>query len=288
MVPRVSVIIAAYNAQSYIDETVRSVLAQTHPAVEIIVVDDGSTDGTIERLAAFGDRIKLHQQANGGAAAARNAGARKATGEWIAFLDADDLWLPRKLECELMAADAPLVYTNRYNIGERGELPEVQSDVTQMLEGDVFVELMLRGNFITSSSVMLRREVFEQLGGFYEGLSRAEDYDMWLRVAERHPVRYCHEPLVRYRFHASGKSRNHGLMRLARERIIARALASERGRTLGWMLKRRIWATTWQTSAWAAGQVGARGAALADYSRAAIAWPLSLETYKEALKLCLP
>jgi glycosyltransferase involved in cell wall biosynthesis len=272
---------------------VASALAQTLANVEVIVVDDGSTDGTLERLARFGHRIIVHRQSNAGVSAARNAGVLRAKGEWIAFLDADDVWLPDKLEWQLKSADTPLVYTNRYNIGARGDVPELQSVVTLMHDGDVFLPLLLEGNFITMSSVMMRRDLYEQLGGFFEGLAGAADWDLWLRVAERYPVRCCHEPLMRYRFHAAGMSRNDRTMRRERELVIDRALALERGRALDWTTKRRIRANTWMTTAWDAGGAGgpvgaaARTRALFDYGRAAIAWPLSIQTYKEALKLCL-
>ena len=281
-------VIPAYNVDTFIDEAVTSALAQTHRDVEIIVVNDGSTDGTARRLAAFGDRIIVHYQANAGLPAARNAGVRRATGNWVAFLDADDAWLPHKLERQLRVADVPLVYSNRFNIGRRGELPAIHSDVTPQREGDVFLALLLEGNFMTASSVMMRRDLFEQMGGFCEHLKSAEDWDLWVRVAEHHRVGCCHEPLVRYRFHSGGMSRNHSVMRRERARVVARALALERGRTIDWMMKRRIWAKAWMDTAWDAGHAGARGPALVDYGRAAMAWPLSLRAYKEALKLCLP
>jgi glycosyltransferase involved in cell wall biosynthesis len=285
---RISVVIPAYNAEAFIEETVDSALAQTHPDVEVVVVDDGSTDGTLDRLARFGHRIIVHRQSNAGVSAARNAGVLRATGAWIAFLDADDVWLPNKLEWQLSAADTPLVYTNRYNIGARGDVPEIQSDITRMHDGDVFLPLLLEGNFITMSSVMMRRDLYQQVGGFFEGLAAAADWDFWVRVAERHPVRCCHEPLMRYRFHPAGMSRNDRKMRRERELVISRALALERGRALDWTMKRRIWSSAWMTTAWDAGCAGARARALADCGRAAIAWPLSLQIYKEALKLCLP
>ena len=285
---RVSVVIPAHNAETFIDETVDSALAQTHPDIEVIVVDDGSTDGTLARLACFGDRIITVRQTNAGVAAARNAGAAIATGEWIAFLDADDIWLPGKIECQLRDAHAPLTYTNRLNIGARGDLPEVQSDVTPMRKGDAFLPLLVEGNFITASSVMVRRDVFQQMGGFFEGLAGTEDWDLWVRIAERHPVDCCREPLVRYRFHSAGASRDDRRMRSQRVLVIARALALERGRALDSATKRRIWANTWMTTAFDAGQAGARGRALVDCSRAAIAWPLSFQIYKAALRLCLP
>jgi glycosyltransferase involved in cell wall biosynthesis len=228
--PTVSVVIPAYNAAPYIADTVRSVLCQTYQDVEIIVVDDGSTDGTLARLEEFGDRIRVHQQANGGVARARNTGVGLSTGSWIAFLDADDLWLPNKIERQMTITDAPLTFTDRYNFGARGDLPELQSLVTPMRGGDLFVPLLLEGNFITSTSVMIRRALFEQLGGFYTGLNGTEDWDLWLRVAERNPIGFCSEPLVRYRFHAAGISRNFARMNRERTEVISRALATERGR----------------------------------------------------------
>lgn len=287
--PHVSVIIPAYNAERFIQESVDSALAQTHRDVEVIVVDDSSTDHTPARLREYGDRVHVLRKRNGGAAAARNAGANMARGEWLAFLDADDVWEPAKLERQLaLAAAAPWSYTNRINIGTRGDVPELQSDVTVMHAGDVFMPLLLEGNFMTSSSVMIRRDLFQALGGFTTSEKNAEDWDLWLRVAARHhPVAYCAEPLVRYRFHAGGKSRNHRAMAAARRSIVARALASPRGRGLGWLTRRKVWSETWRTNGWDAGQAGARGEALKHYARAAAAWPLASEPLKGAMRVCL-
>ena len=114
---RVSAIIPAYNADSFIREAVDSALGQTHTDVEVIVVDDSSTDDTASVLQSYGERIIVHRQPNGGVAAARNAGARLASGRWVAFLDADDVWLPTKIERQLAVASTPLSYTNRFNFG---------------------------------------------------------------------------------------------------------------------------------------------------------------------------
>jgi hypothetical protein len=173
------------------------------------------------------------------------------------------------------------------NFGDIGDLPEVQSKSVPMRGGDLFLPLLQDGNFITLTSVMLRRQLFEQMGGFYTGLNGTEDWDLWLRIAERHPIGFVNEPLVRYRMHAAGISRN--FMRMCRERIevISRALALERAQTLNWRLRRQIWAETWRTNGWDAGRSGARLNALADYARAAMAWPLYKVPYREALKVCL-
>ena len=285
--PHVSVIIPAYNAEHYIAETIRSVLGQTYEDFEIIVVDDGSQDGTVAALEPFGSSVRLHQQPNGGVARARNTGVALAKGTWIAFLDADDLWLPMKLERQLACIGAPMTFTDRLNIGARGDLPELQSLVTPMQGGDIFVALMREGNFITNTSVMIRRDLFEQMGGFYTGLNGTEDWDLWIRVAERHEIGFVAEPLVKYRFHESGISRNYERMGRERIEVITRGLMLERGRALDWMTRRQIWAETFRTNAYEAVRAGARGRALAGYARAVSAWPLEMQPYKEAVKVCI-
>lgn len=283
----VSVIIPAYNAEAFVADTVNSALNQTCQDLEVIVVDDGSKDGTLGALQPFGDRIRVHQQANGGVAKARNTGVSLATGAWVAFLDADDLWLPEKIDRQLAcSAASPMIYSDRLNIGARGDLPELQSVAMPMHSGDLFVPL-LRENFITNTSVMMRRDLFEKLGGFYTGLNGTEDWDLWIRVAERHPIELVPEPLVKYRFHDGSISRNWARMSRERTQVIARALDLERGQALDWVTRRQIWAATWRTNGWDAGRSGARWNALADYARAAIAWPLDALPYKEAVKVCL-
>jgi glycosyltransferase involved in cell wall biosynthesis len=283
---RVSVIIPAYNAEPFIRDSVSSALAQTHRDLEVIVVNDGSTDGTKDRLREFGDRIRVHDQVNKGLPGARNAGASLATGSWIAFLDADDLWMPEKIERQLARSNAPMRYTDRLNFGARGDLPELQSLVTPMYEGDLFLTLLLRGNFITVSSVLLRRDVFEKMSGFSTDLRSVEDMELWLRIAERHPISLCPEPLVSYRFHAAAMSRNYVTMGRERRRVTERALRLERGRALDWRLRRQVWAQTWQTNGGEAGRAGARLQALSDFARAAAAWPLYAQPYKDAVKVC--
>lgn len=285
---RVSVIIPAYNAERFIRESVDSALAQTHRDVEVIVVDDSSTDDTQQILRQYGSRIKVLHQRNAGAATARNTGAKIATGDWLALLDADDLWEPTKLERQLAVTTSTCSYTNRSNFGSRGDVPELQSDITAMHDGDLFLPLLLEGNFMTNSSVMVRRHVFERLGGFTRQLTNAEDWDLWLRIAEHHRVSYCPEPLVRYRFHNGGKSRNnHQAMAVARRAVVARALSTQRGQRLSWWTRRQIWCETSRTNGWDAGQSGARLDALRHYAKAAAAWPLAVEPFKGALRVCL-
>jgi len=255
MMSHVSVIIPAHNAAAFIGEAIASALNQTYRNVEIIVVNDGSTDDTLRVLAPFADRIALFEQSEGCPAKARNRGARAASGSWLAFLDADDVWLPHKLERQLsrIEPDTVLVYSNRYNIGTLDGLPEIQSDLQPMYEGDVFLDLLLMGNVITTSSVLVRRDVFNELGGFSEdpAIPLAEDWDLWIRVAAEHPIAVCAEPLVKYRLHPAGASHDVERMNQSRSVIVERALTLEA------------------------------------YSRARLWWPFDWGSYKDVLRVCL-
>jgi glycosyltransferase involved in cell wall biosynthesis len=219
-------------------------------------------------------------------ARARNTAVSLARGEWIAFLDSDDLWLPAKIERQLAVSAAAMTFTDRYNIGDRGDLPEVQSLCQPMEGGDIF-EVLLCGNFITTTSVMMRRDVFERLGGFDVRFNGAEDWDLWLRVAEHHAIGFCPEPLVRYRLHGGGISRNFSTMNRDRLQVISDALTRRRGLSLSAWTKRRVWAHTWGTNGFDSRRAGARGKAFVNYARAAAAWPLDSHFYKQAVKACL-
>jgi glycosyltransferase involved in cell wall biosynthesis len=288
-VPKVSVIIPAHNAARFVTETIESVLHQTYRDLEVIVVDDGSTDETVQVLRAFKDRIVLRSQPNGGVARARNAGARIATGEWLAFLDADDLWLPEKLERQLELADAGTawIYSDRFNFGSLGDGPEIQSEITTMHEGDVFTALLAEGNFISSSTVIVRKEIFDRVGGYCENLRGTEDWDLWIRVSERNSIRFCPRPLLRYRIHSAGISHNYDHMWRERRMVVARALALPRGKTFGWSMRRRIWSETWITNGVEAVRSGRVVAAFREFGRAVVAWPIGATPYREIIRLGL-
>jgi glycosyltransferase involved in cell wall biosynthesis len=286
----VSVVIPAHNAEPFIRDALDSVLAQTVHPCEIIVVADCCTDGTTDVVREYAGRVRLLFSDAGNAAASRNAGVRAATGEWLAFLDADDCWLPEKLERQLQKARDPhtaLVYTDRYNFGTVGDLPEIQGTIQPLFAGDVFVKLLLLGNHITLSSVLIRRDVFLALGGFTETLKNAEDWDMWTRVAAGHRVEACAEPLVRYRLHASGKSTNAENMRIARVAVTESALGSDRGRSLPAVTRRRIRAATARTNGADAARRGATQLAWSEYVRSATMWPFDIELYRDVARLML-
>jgi len=195
----VSVVIPTRDRRVLTAEAVASVLAQTFPDLELVVVDDGSTDGTAEHLErTFRDtRLQILRQENLGVSAARNRGARETRGDWLAFLDSDDLWLPRKLERQLELLrppePAPACYTEEV-WHRRGRWANPRK-VHAKYDGWIFPQC-LPLCIVSPSSVLLRRDVFDELGGFDESLPACEDYDLWLRLAAHYPVRLLPERLI--------------------------------------------------------------------------------------------
>ncbi len=194
--PTLSAIVPTYNRRHYVVDALESIRAQTHPVDEIIVVDDGSTDGTAELLAGrYGGTIRYIRQANAGAAAARNRGLREARGDLIVFLDSDDLWAPEKtaLQLEFLRRHPELdaVFGDMSNFSGQPEFgtPEIKhaglheylvahgSDLTELFEW-LIVE-----NVIPTPTVMIRRAAAEKVGFFVESLTVAEDFEYWLRAA---------------------------------------------------------------------------------------------------------
>lgn len=186
----ISVIMPTYNAGNTIAESLASVWRQTYQPAEVIVIDDGSTDGTAALLAGFDDRIRYEWQANAGPSAARNRGLALAAGELIAFLDADDIWLPQSLEMLV----APLVADPAVSI-VRGRI----RDMWPPLSGaDDYVLGEPVGSFNLGSAVY-RREVFTTLGAFDAGMRTGEDIDFWVRATERSVIRTIDDVTLLYR-----------------------------------------------------------------------------------------
>jgi len=189
MTPEVSVVIAAYNAARFIDETLNSVETQDHRSFEIIVVDDGSTDGTGEIVTSRHPGVRCLRIPNSGQPAARNTGIRAARGAYVAFLDADDRWLPGKLVRQMALVrerGVAWVYGDAITVSAAGSVLGRMGRRRPLQEGDILRPLLLT-NFIPSVTPLVRRDVFETVGGFDErpGMSLSEDWNMWLRVAGR-------------------------------------------------------------------------------------------------------
>jgi len=195
--PTVSAVITTFDRASMVVEAVESVLSQTYRNIEVIVVDDGSTDGTDLALSRFGDRIRYFRQENSGPSAARNRGIELASGEFVAFLDSDDLWTPEKIGRQvnfmLENPDFPLCYTDEIWI--RNGRRVNQGKRHRKYGGWIFPHV-LPLCIISPSSAMARKKLFDIVGPFDETLPACEDYDMWIRVACRYPIGYIPEPLV--------------------------------------------------------------------------------------------
>lgn len=212
MSPAISIVMPAFNAARQIGESIRSVLAQTFGDWELVIVNDGSTDDTGSVVGCFSDsRIRYLSQDNGGQAAARNTGIRNSNGELIAFLDADDLWLPEKLERQIdvfRQTDADVVYCDGYIFFDNGE-PE-RADFFAVVpghkEGATMLALLYQYNRIATLAAVVKRVAIEQAGLFDESrrFQNCEDYELWLRLARTGCSFYgMPDKLMRYRRHAA-------------------------------------------------------------------------------------
>ena len=208
--PKVSVIIAAYNAMRYLPQALDCVLEQTFQDFEIIIVDDGSHDGIKDWAAQLKDpRIRFFSQENAGSAAARNTGISNATGEYLAFLDSDDLWEATKLAKQVQTLDeepqAGLVYTWVATMDSEGALEGKVYQNTAV--GDVWEPLIERDLLVCGSTPLIRRICFEKVGLFDTRFAYAQTWEMWLRIAGEFSFQVIPEVLVYYRFHANNTSK---------------------------------------------------------------------------------
>lgn len=208
--PTVSVVIASYNVvPEWFSKAIESILSQTYQDFEIIVVDSSSNDTVANIVEKYGNRITYHYQKPKGPSAALNLGIRMSNGKYIAFVDADDVWLPKKLELQVelfeKQADLGLVYSDLYTMDAKGKISGLVSklglDSTDKLE-----QLFVAGNLITKSTVMARRNCLKSLGCFDESMLACEDYDMSLRVAAQFELGYIDIPLAKWRSHEGNRS----------------------------------------------------------------------------------
>jgi len=213
---RVSVVIPAYNIEKYIARAIDSVLQQTHPADEIIVIDDGSTDGTAGLIKQYGSKVRYIYQKNAGLSAARNTGIKAAQNTWIAFLDGDDEWRENYLEKQLalLQRNRQLVWSCSNYIrclcDENRQAPDRSpTDLQMQLAGrdffDDYFAFVLRNQTVHPDTVIVKKEVFATAGLFLEGLRRAEDMDMWFRIAFHwEQFGFISEPLAVYHLDRPG------------------------------------------------------------------------------------
>ncbi|MCF7954580.1 MAG: glycosyltransferase family 2 protein [Phycisphaerae bacterium] len=215
---RVSAVVPAYNAEKHIARAIDSILKQSRPADEIIVVDDGSTDATAEVVKAYGDKVRYIYQENSGVSVARNTGIEAASGNWIAFLDGDDEWCGEKLELQtehlLRNDDLKWTYSNFY-LDLPGSEKRTQAHGSEALERllgwreyfEDYLEAYVNHGHAWTCTLMIDRDVFDKAALFEPGMKRAQDNDLWYRIAYQYPkVGYLAEPLAVYHMDTPGSS----------------------------------------------------------------------------------
>ncbi|MGE0199780.1 MAG: glycosyltransferase family 2 protein [Candidatus Melainabacteria bacterium] len=206
----VSVVMAVYQAEATVQAAIDSILSQTYPKLEVLLVDDGSTDGSAAILAGYSDpRVRVIRQTNAGVARARNHGLQEARGEWIAFLDSDDLWLPHKVARELaVIAEQPnpvgLVYSGYYAIDEADRL--VNAPAVPVYSGHIRREVLLREGMLLPSTTLMHRDVIAAVGGFPVN-SYHEDRVFFVRISQQFPIWPTAQRLVLYRQSEAGRCR---------------------------------------------------------------------------------
>ena len=224
----ISVIIPVYNGEKTIGETIKSVCEQDFTDWELIIIDDGSTDSTLRVIERIVDsRIKVFSFPNGGQAISRNRGIAKAKGEYIAFLDADDLWTPDKLECQILALEenpqAAVAYSWVDWIDESGNFIQRGSYVN--FAGNVYENILLINFFGNGSNPLICKQALEKVGGFETSLIPAEDWDMWIKLAAHYPFALVPKSQVLYRLSSTSQSTNIRKLETATLKVIEKAFA---------------------------------------------------------------
>ena len=202
-----------FNCSKYLREAIDSVYAQTYSDWEIIFWDNASTDNSAEIANSYDNKLRYFRgEINIPLGNARNLAIEKARGEYVAFLDCDDIWLPQKLDEQARLfetqQDVMLVYSDSYLIDSEGNTIRTAFETEQPLKGHVFNELLCRYNFIPLLTAMIRKEVFDEIGLFNPAYKMAEEYDLFLRIAHLYSIDYVGSPMAKYRIHEGNFSRN--------------------------------------------------------------------------------
>ncbi|OGL51158.1 MAG: hypothetical protein A3H37_09040 [Candidatus Schekmanbacteria bacterium RIFCSPLOWO2_02_FULL_38_14] len=265
---KVSIVIPTYNCAQYIGETIESILNQIYKNFEIIVVDDGSTDNTRDVAKSFEKEINYIYQENGGPSKAKNTGIKAARGEYIAFLDADDIWFPDILKQTVQAfqqyAEAGLAFTDYLKFDESGVIQQSncadrfkvwfnkhRSATTDLAYGWFYRELLI-GSCI--SSVFVKKKVMEEVGMFDETFKIGEDYDLWLRIAKKYKFIYINRVLYKYRYRLDSLSGatdvrrfrwGHANIRVFEKHLVNNWVPRELQGLVKEVLSQRCWSLGW-------------------------------------------
>src|SRR4051812_30447055 len=280
----VSVVIPTFNSAHLISQAVESVLLQSSPPAEILVIDDGSVDDTRQRLLPYTGRVGYLHQPNRGVSAARNLGVLQASQEFVAFLDADDVWHPRKLELQMKAfercPELGLLSTREF-AWPAPEFPEVQERTTGVKFVD-WSQLVVR-NYLATSAIVARRSALLLAGPFYPAIQGPEDRDLWLRVAERTRVAILEMPLTGYRdvpgsVSKQGTRCQQGMLRIL-HKLDERGVWGHR-----WLLRRKAYSYVYHSCAFIHAAAGHYPTALACSLKSLLWYPL---LYRRAEVSCV-
>jgi glycosyltransferase involved in cell wall biosynthesis len=242
--PTVSVIMAAYNHAGYIAQAIASVLSQSWQDFELIIIDDGSTDRTQEVVAGFGDSVRYIYQANQGQGGARTIGIAHARGEFVSFLDDDDLWLPNCLETVMTILqprpEVGALYAACQVIDSEGNrLPQIMSRVVK--PGEMY-ETLVEGGWFPPLVVTVRKSVLDDVGPLDLSLRGTDDWELWLRVAKKYPFMGISDVIASYRMHGGGLSANTEHMLADKKKAITKHFGPEEGNPAEWPgLRRRAY-----------------------------------------------
>lgn len=263
--PKVSIIIPAYNALPYLPQTVESALEQTFEDFELLIVNDGSTDGFRDWATCLNDkRIRIIHQDNQGLGAARNTGIKQAKGQYLAFLDADDLWLPTKLNEQIAELDTypeiGLTHTSVSYIDAQGN--KLRNDIRANGRGNVWRHVVAYNSYylvLCGSTPLIRRECFDKVGMFSTELSFSQDWEMWIRIAHHYNFSTIQKPLVLYRQHGKNMSKSYTSALQSFHKIIEDTFSTVEP-TLAY-LKREAYGRVYMMMAWRAYRAGDHRAA---------------------------
>lgn len=274
--PSVSVVIPTYNAGRYVTQAIDSVLAQTPQPTDILVIDDGSTDDTEERLQPYRNRVRYLPQRNQGVSASRNRGIAEAHGDFVAFLDADDVWHPRKLELQMQVfarrPELSFLSAQRFPWPVPA-FPEVDvADPCPFLVTIPWARMVVQ-NQLDTSSIVCRRELLNEVGPFDTRMQGPEDHDLWVRIAERTPITHLNLPLLGYR-QVPGSLSKHAERMWAHKHIML-GKVDERG---AWgkhrLLRRKAYSYVNYSCSFIYAEAGCHGMALTCLLRSLARFPL--------------
>ena len=201
---KVSIVMAAYNPGRFIVPAIESLLNQTYENLEVIIINDGSTDNTAQLVQPYlqDDRLRYYEQENAGQTIAKNNGIKHATGEFVGFLDADDFFALNKIEMQISAFDLDprigVVYSNAASVNEHSQVTKFRSNAWTCYSG-IVTEQLFRRNFIPFSAAIIRKQALDELGAFDESIAMGIDWELWLRLSTKYHFHHIDETLLYYR-----------------------------------------------------------------------------------------